>query len=1414
MKMNKLTKKIVAIVTTITCAVWMMGPGVANALTASELQVLIDDLMAQIVSLQSQLSAIEGGEVAVAGCSITSFDRALKVGMSGDDVNCLQIVLNTASDTQLADSGVGSPGNETSYFGPLTKAGVIKFQEKYASEILASWGLTAGTGFVGSTTRTKLNSLLSAGVGEEEEEEPVTGVASVSLAVTTPEAVQVALNAQDALFTKIRFTGGDEGVTITKIYVRRGGIGADSDLASIKLYDGTTQLGSTQALNTVTHKASFSGLNWEIPAGTAKYLTIKGSIAAEGTAQTGNSLRLGIVAVSDITSTGTLTGTFPIYGNAKTIAGISVGYLSVDEQVTPATSTILSGSVDQEIASWRFISSSTFEGFYVHSVKVTHVGSATADDVMNLKLKVSGVQIGDTIASLDAQNQAIFDLSDDPLHIRKGASKTIYAYADVAAGIWTARTIIFEITQYTDVTAYGDDSGGAVTITCEGGVGDYYSSYTKQTGNEMEVGQGTLTVNVDASLNPAAQTYVKGTENRLMSAFKFTTGSREGVRIVKLKLMLDEGIGSATDLSNITLWDGSTMIAGPASLIGSYVSFGANTIGWDVSGLFDIEKSDSKTIQVKADVPTGATANTAAIDLDINAYSDIWADGLESQYDIEQTSSNIVLTSGEGNAHTIADEGNLAVSKSAQTPAAQTYIKGSTGQEFLRLNLTADSGEDMIVTSIIFELYTSADVAAAAGDLTNVKAVKSDGSQFGATRGTPGATAAFSGTLNVPASETVTLKVIADIPITTAFDADGGYIILTDAEDMTSTGAASGQDITETGFTVQGNTMAVGEGALVISAAAVPGDQTKIIGSTDVSMVGLVFTAGAAEDIRVTRIKITGHSTGNGAVEDLSRMALYQGSTILTTRKGWDSNATTVTFSASDFLNSSGIDINQGQQKIITVKADIPSTGVAGNVMAFGIVTSTDGEVFTESTTSDVTFVGLDSNSNPDATLSFDPNLEGVNYSTGGNAPAHYVTLSAEGRFTVDVSADTPEVAMLAIGPQTAGKDGVVFAKFDFKSALEDVDIKAIEIERNFGTSTFDNLYSQITLWEGDTQVGGAQTLVNRGLSWSSTTFNLPSGSYWRLTAGETRTLTVKADLNGIMGQYADGVRPGDASKLCIAGITNDQLKVTGVGVSSGITMYASSTSAALNDACGNEQIPYQSKPTIASASLPSTVYGAGEKVLYRWTVTADDQGDIAWQKIVFDVSGSVSISGTSYTIGLGTDADPSVETTNVLLMGTSTTAADNTPKSLITATSTIKVYNVATNQEVTASSGSAWTNVDNQQTAGGARIVFISASEQIVAAGQTKTYELRGALAYGGAAGDSISTKIASRGTATSTNTFYYIANGADGDADEFATSTGHTFIWSDKSGAGGTHSDTSYDWTHDYKVTGIPTATLSLTK
>jgi hypothetical protein len=92
------------------------------------------------------------------------FLKNLKQGDGGADVLALQKILNGDNDTRISKTGVGSPGNETDFFGALTKAAVIKFQNKHAAEILIPNGLVSGTGFVGLSTRVVLNTL-AAGKG-------------------------------------------------------------------------------------------------------------------------------------------------------------------------------------------------------------------------------------------------------------------------------------------------------------------------------------------------------------------------------------------------------------------------------------------------------------------------------------------------------------------------------------------------------------------------------------------------------------------------------------------------------------------------------------------------------------------------------------------------------------------------------------------------------------------------------------------------------------------------------------------------------------------------------------------------------------------------------------------------------------------------------------------------------------------------------------------------------------------------------------------------------------------------------------------------------------------------------------------------------------------------------------------------
>jgi len=60
--------------------------------------------------------------------SITTLTKTLKKGMINNEVKLLQIFLNKKGYI-ITPSGGGSPGNETNFFGPMTKRAVILFQK-------------------------------------------------------------------------------------------------------------------------------------------------------------------------------------------------------------------------------------------------------------------------------------------------------------------------------------------------------------------------------------------------------------------------------------------------------------------------------------------------------------------------------------------------------------------------------------------------------------------------------------------------------------------------------------------------------------------------------------------------------------------------------------------------------------------------------------------------------------------------------------------------------------------------------------------------------------------------------------------------------------------------------------------------------------------------------------------------------------------------------------------------------------------------------------------------------------------------------------------------------------------------------------------------------------------------------------
>lgn len=90
------------------------------------------------------------GQILGASCNIKYLDKYLRMGKKNDpeQVKKLQLFLNKWENAGLPVTG---------FFGPLTYAAVMAFQQHYFEEVLKPWGVAAPTGIVYQTTQRWIN---------------------------------------------------------------------------------------------------------------------------------------------------------------------------------------------------------------------------------------------------------------------------------------------------------------------------------------------------------------------------------------------------------------------------------------------------------------------------------------------------------------------------------------------------------------------------------------------------------------------------------------------------------------------------------------------------------------------------------------------------------------------------------------------------------------------------------------------------------------------------------------------------------------------------------------------------------------------------------------------------------------------------------------------------------------------------------------------------------------------------------------------------------------------------------------------------------------------------------------------------------------------------------------------------------
>lgn len=671
-------KKAATVGIAVSTAIWLSGAAAivpiagAQTLTIEQLQAQIAQLLAQIQALQTQLATQTGAPAGGASVSC-SFTRDLTVGAKGDDVMCLQKTLN-ANGYAVAASGAGSPGNESSYFGPATKAALAKFQ--------AAKGVTPSVGYFGPKTRTAIASVAAPVAGGTTTPTtpgtttsppapagvtiPSTGVA-ITLASDNPARRALPKAASGIVFLKFNLAGTGK---VNSLTFKREGIGATGDFTSggVYLYDGGTRLTSGRTINSTTHEIEFLNLNINL-SGSVKTLTLVADVAGGATSGNRSSFKL-VSAKGDPTPTG------DIAGNEMEIAGQTVGGLDPTSGAGPANPRIgQKEALLQEI----ILTASSTEDVEVKRIAVIETGTIQNDHLSNFILKVNDATIAKADA-IGAKDLVTFTL-DKPYTIEKGQQRTFKIYGDIGGKARSSDTVILRFDSASDIYAIGKLYGYPVLPTITALDGDSEA-------DTLTIQGGTVTITFNGPI--AGDAALRGQD---INVFDFTLATQNNIEIKNLRFYAtttEWGQGDSVKFADFKVWD-----IEKNSVITSAVDITATSTSQTFTDTIQMSAGESRRFKVTVDVSSGNETGDS-IDIALLAFQSGDIKNLDNNTNVA-TGDIVPSTSLDGNAHTVVAP--TLTLQLAGSPSSQTFVRGTSKVPLVGFSFQA-TGADIKLTSV------------------------------------------------------------------------------------------------------------------------------------------------------------------------------------------------------------------------------------------------------------------------------------------------------------------------------------------------------------------------------------------------------------------------------------------------------------------------------------------------------------------------------------------------------------------------------------------------------------------------------------------------------------------------------------------------------------------------------------------
>ncbi len=666
----------------------LIAPASVGALTTAELQAQINILMSQLAQLQGQTTV--SGNVPAA-CVGVSFTRNLTVGSTGNDVRCLQVLLNMSASTKVSVSGAGSPGSESTYFGAKTLAAVRIYQ--------ANSGFTPANQ-VGPMTRAKLNAWLgSFGSNPNPNPNPVPMGAglTVMLASNNPAGGTVVDTQGLAPLAMFTFVNGDNAeVKVTSLKVKRVGISADATLTNVYLFDGARRLTDSASVSSTMINFNDTAGIFTVPAGGSKTISVVSDIDGA----VGETVGVQIVSMTDVsTNASSVKGSFPVSGNMYTIAAgtsLATAYMSdASGNVTPAAASI---DPQNDYAIWYDNMIVGTRAVWLQRMAFRVGGSVSRQsDVKNYRLLVDGVQVGSTVAMSDANDYITFDLTGNPVKLETG-TRQIKVLADIIGG--SNKNVYLSLRTAADVTVVDSQVNVALSLKR----GDTTTTFTAEDSGTQSINSGTLTV-TKMTTSPSGNV-VDAANNVLLAKYEFKAAG-EKVKVESLRVSATVSDGSVGKLRNGAVYANGVQIGSTTDIQEDSSSPAYTTFNFGSSLI--VEPGSPVTVEVRADMydsdGTNNIGNADTIKINIvggdlnNAY------GMVSFSTVDVPSSTV-----SGNTVTVSQGGVVLSKYTAYTN--QNAVAPLTDFKLAHFTLTASTTEAVNINTIyVYFNYASGNIS-------------------------------------------------------------------------------------------------------------------------------------------------------------------------------------------------------------------------------------------------------------------------------------------------------------------------------------------------------------------------------------------------------------------------------------------------------------------------------------------------------------------------------------------------------------------------------------------------------------------------------------------------------------------------------------------------------------------------------